>query len=70
MGYCKPSSRGVLTGPSYRTVTIRESDLVCHELSVLSGWIPSFDLSGHRHANLHVILPLKEVRKHWVGNVF
>lgn len=68
--YCKPSLRGVLKGPYYRNVNIIESDLVCHELSVLSGWISSFDLSGHGNVNLHVILPLKGVRKHWIGNAF
>lgn len=35
-----------------------ESDLVCHELTVLSGWASSFDLSGHGNVNL----PLKEAR--------
>lgn len=43
-----------------------ENDLVCHELTVLSGWASSFDLSGHGNVNL----PLKEVRKHWIGNAF
>lgn len=69
-GYHKPSSRGVLKEAYYRNVNLIESDLVCHELSMLSGWISSFDLSGHGNVNLHVILPLKGVRKHWIGNAF
>lgn len=70
MRYCKPSLKGVLKGPYYSHVHIIESDLVCHELSMLSGWSSSFDLSGHGNVNLHVLLPLKEVRKHWIGNAF
>lgn len=70
MRYSKPSLKGVLKGPYYSNINVMESDLVCHELSVLSGWISSFDLSGHGDVNLHVILPLKEVRKQWIGNAF
>lgn len=70
MRYRKPSLKRVLKGPYYSNVNIIESDLVCHELSKLSGWISSFDLSGHGNVNLHIILPLKEVRKHWIGNAF
>lgn len=70
MGFCKPSLRGARKKPYYGNVNIIGNDLVCHELSVLSGWVSSFDLSGHGNVNLHVILPLEEVGKHWVGNVF
>lgn len=68
--YCKPSLKGVLKGPYYHNINIIESDLVCHELSMLSGWVSSSDLSGHGHVNLHVILPLNEVGEHWIGNAF
>lgn len=69
-GYRKPSLRGARKRPYYGNVNIIGSDPVCHELSVLSGWGSSFDLSGHGDVNLHVILPLEEVGKHWIGNGF
>lgn len=70
-GHCKPPLRGARKRPYYGNVNIIGSDLVCQELSVLSGWGSSFDLSGRGAVNLHVIiLPPEGVREHWVGNVF
>lgn len=63
-GIQKCSLRAILNRPYYGNVNLIESDLVCHELTVLFGSVSSFDLSGHGNVNL----PLKEVRKHWIGN--